>query len=650
MDLRNFKYYTLLLPLFLLGQINTLSAQQSVTIGGEILNDKAVLMLVSAQGNQGLMLPVVTSKEVVQATASEKGLVVFDAGDDKIYSWNGNNWIDLVGSGSVSVSSISDLNDVDVSGAATGQVLKWNGSAWVAASDESGGSGSGSDDQQLTFDVGTKILSIENGNTVDLSSLISAGGADDWGSQVVVTGNSLRGEGTAADPLQLDTQGAGDGQVLKWDETVGVWVPANDNVATGGGAVNTNPRLVGDGTAGNPLDLANQGAANGQVLKWDDNQWAPADDQTGGGGVWQQNSGNDIYYDGGQVGIGVNSGLKGALQVAEGQRVIFGADTIGEGAKLMWLGDLGAFRLGTLTSFGTGFWDPNNIGNNSFAYGSNSQAQGIGSFAGGNATLASGSYATAFGFATRAQSSMSMAIGRYNVGWGRNGWYPEEPIFEIGNGFSLNARQNAFTVLKNGNVGIDHHIPQAKLHITGGPDIGLNSSGGFLLFGSTREVNMVMDINEIMVRDNGGPSTLHLQTEGGDVRVGGTLVHSSDKRLKKNIQDLSYGLIEVLKLSPVKYEWKSREDNKKYLGLIAQEVQKVIPEIVSQIEEDETLTLGYTELIPVLIKAMQEQQGIIQQQQGMMEQQGLQINQLINRIVLLEQSGVTAGSNLNASD
>jgi hypothetical protein len=86
----------------------------------------------------------------------------------------------------------------------------------------------------------------------------------------------------------------------------------------------------------------------------------------------------------------------------------------------------------------------------------------------------------------------------------------------------------------------------------------------------------------------------------------------SDFRLKKNIADLSYGLKEVLKLRPVSYLWKKRPEDGLALGLIAQEIRKVIPEVVTEgTDEEKTLAVKYSELIPVLIKAIQEQQRII---------------------------------------
>lgn len=112
-----------------------------------------------------------------------------------------------------------------------------------------------------------------------------------------------------------------------------------------------------------------------------------------------------------------------------------------------------------------------------------------------------------------------------------------------------------------------------------------------------------------MARKNGTLSPLYLQKDGGSVYVGGDVVHSSDRRLKKEIEDLAYGLNEILQLQPKAYYWKNRSEKHKSLGLIAQDVQPIIKEVVTtQDNEQKTLGVSYTELIPVLIKAIQEQQ------------------------------------------
>ena len=82
----------------------------------------------------------------------------------------------------------------------------------------------------------------------------------------------------------------------------------------------------------------------------------------------------------------------------------------------------------------------------------------------------------------------------------------------------------------------------------------------------------------------------------------------SDRRLKKNITPLRYGLKEVLALNPVMYNMKTEDDTKKkHIGLIAQEVKTIIDEAVEDIDETkQSYGLSATELVPVLIKAIQE--------------------------------------------
>jgi hypothetical protein len=94
----------------------------------------------------------------------------------------------------------------------------------------------------------------------------------------------------------------------------------------------------------------------------------------------------------------------------------------------------------------------------------------------------------------------------------------------------------------------------------------------------------------------------------GTVFANNGTINTSDLRLKKDIQPTSYGLKEVMQMRPVSYLWKDIEGGKK-LGFIAQELQQLVPEVVS-VGNDENKTLGvfYSDLIPVLTKAIQEQQ------------------------------------------
>ena len=87
------------------------------------------------------------------------------------------------------------------------------------------------------------------------------------------------------------------------------------------------------------------------------------------------------------------------------------------------------------------------------------------------------------------------------------------------------------------------------------------------------------------------------------------VINTSDKRAKKNINDLKYGIETIMQLRPVDFEWKNKQNKSKTIGLIAQELLEVIPEVVVVPDNDKDLLgVKYSDLIPVLIKAIQEQQ------------------------------------------
>ena len=106
--------------------------------------------------------------------------------------------------------------------------------------------------------------------------------------------------------------------------------------------------------------------------------------------------------------------------------------------------------------------------------------------------------------------------------------------------------------------------------------------------------------------------------QSGNMILGSTTIHSySDKRRKENIRDLDSVLSKVLDLRPVKFSWKERWKNETrsndVMGFIAQEVKSLFPETVMEADFEEEipgdeLYLSYVELIPVLTKAIQEQQ------------------------------------------
>jgi len=92
----------------------------------------------------------------------------------------------------------------------------------------------------------------------------------------------------------------------------------------------------------------------------------------------------------------------------------------------------------------------------------------------------------------------------------------------------------------------------------------------------------------------------------------------SDQRLKENIRDLDVGLDAVMALKPRKFDWKSGKgkDTKNDRGWIAQEFEQIFPDLVSNWadeppEGEEPYKAVRPDLIPVLVKAIQEQQAMI---------------------------------------
>lgn len=85
----------------------------------------------------------------------------------------------------------------------------------------------------------------------------------------------------------------------------------------------------------------------------------------------------------------------------------------------------------------------------------------------------------------------------------------------------------------------------------------------------------------------------------------------SDESLKENIEDLNNPLSLITSLRGVTYQFKDRKSRKSNIGLIAQEVEKIVPEIVNT-EKNGLKSIDYTALIPLLIESVKIQQKTIE--------------------------------------
>ena len=109
--------------------------------------------------------------------------------------------------------------------------------------------------------------------------------------------------------------------------------------------------------------------------------------------------------------------------------------------------------------------------------------------------------------------------------------------------------------------------------------------------------NDIINVNDLSVNGN--------VNVGGEINAEGDITGLSDINYKKNINKIEYTLDKIERLNPVTFKWKQDSKNKKefYSGFIAQEVQKVLPEIVY---DENPKKVTYIGLIPYLTKAIQE--------------------------------------------
>ncbi len=207
---------------------------------------------------------------------------------------------DVTGTNSAATVTKLQGNNVSATAPATGQALKWNGTAWTPANDSTTAysAGTGITLTGTTFsmpNVGTAgsygsatqvpvITTDAQGRVSGVTNTTITG--DNWGTDVAHTDATLAGNGTLGTPLKIAQQGAAAGQALKWNGTA--WMPANDSTTTY--SASTGLALAGttfSAQYSNPLWNANElqgknvsttAPAIGQVLSWSGSAWTPAND------------------------------------------------------------------------------------------------------------------------------------------------------------------------------------------------------------------------------------------------------------------------------------------------------------------------------------------------------------------------------------
>ncbi len=190
-------------------------------------------------------------------------------------------------------------------------------------------------------------------------------------------------------------------------------------------------------------------------------------------------------------------------------------------------------------------------------------------------------------------------MGRWHVNYKDSGFNFSETDVADGRLFLQNG----------GNVGVNTNNPTEQLDIDGNMRIRSVASGAFKY--------------ALSLANNGVLTT-----------------STSDRRLKENISNIRQPLEKILSLRGVTYNWKSDETKELRIGLIAQEVEEIVPELVFTNELDGYKGVHYQEVVALLIEAIKEQHLEIEIQHkkmNLMEKQLLEMQSLKREMATLKQ-------------
>lgn len=221
-------------------------------------------------------------------------------------------------------------------------------------------------------------------------------------------------------------------------------------------------------------------------------------------------------------------------------------------------------------------------------------------------------------------------IGPTNSGNSSNGWFRSYGNTGWYNGtYGGGWHQNDSTFIKNygsKSVAISKNFDSVygNLHLTGtSPTISfwdtddsakwiLHSNGGSMyFFKSATNAETAGDwVLKCQIKSDGNILLSGLSGTGNRAvyadSSGNLVLTASDSRLKKNIKPIHYGLNAIMSLNPITYQWKDQNrGNQVELGLVADDVLKIIPELVGT-TKDKYLTMDYARLTPILIEALKE--------------------------------------------
>ncbi len=247
-------------------------------------------------------------------------------------------------------------------------------------------------------------------------------------------------------------------------------------------------------------------------------------------------------------------------------------------------------------TYGNGIQSPTNTasGDQSTAIGAYTEASGYSSTAMGLGTTASGSQSTAMGYSTAASGQYTTAMGRSTTA----------------SGYSSAAMGRNTTASDYASTVIGHY----------------NSSGSTV----TNNATSFNTANTAFVIGNGANADNRTDALtvlfDGTTTIAGDLSINSDARLKANIISLGSTLAKLLQIDGKTYTMKKDENKKQKIGVLAQDIEKVFPELVS--ESNGVKSVNYQGLVPVLINALKEQDSKMKEQDNKMNEQEARIERL----------------------
>ena len=170
------------------------------------------------------------------------------------------------------------------------------------------------------------------------------------------------------------------------------------------------------------------------------------------------------------------------------------------------------------------------------------------------------------------------------------------------------------TIRQNGKIGIGTTDPQQPLHI----NKSANSSTRMRFENNEGFMDVGVDAGKFAVFRADGTQVLRVDTGGNGSFTGnitsGNCQCSSDRRYKRDITTIRDALDKVSRLRGIRYYWKDSERGKeREIGVVAQEAEEVVPEVVHTNEKGYK-SVRYGKLTAVLIEAVKEQQKQIKSQ------------------------------------